>query len=174
VNQLAVMVITCVLVAVPAAALAADAPDAGPSTAAGAGVDGGTAFDLKFNMPEQANLQGGSELAAGVDPNAGEEIVHPGDMADLQAGFRKIGSVFQEGNGSGILQFNPYVMLLGREKTYHEITRVHDQFPGRLATDMLTTIALAAGSPYSTADATRFSTLALGFAFELFGPRCAH
>jgi hypothetical protein len=143
-------------------------------TALAASPDGGTVFDLAGDMDDNVNLQGGSELAAGVDPNAGQEIIHPGNMADLRAGLRKVGSAFQPGNGTVAVELNPFLILAARQMTYHEVTAIHDRWWGRLATDLDATVALAAGSPFAADDQSRFSTLGFGFAVELLGNRSVY
>ena len=149
-------------------AVAAQTADAGVADG-GAGV-----FDLAPDMEDNVNLQGGSELAAGVDPNAGQEIIHPGNMSDLQAGLRKVGSAFQPGNGAVALELNPYLLLASKNLSYHQITALHDKWYGHFATDLSTTIALAAGSPFSTDDQSRFSTAGFGVAMELLGNRSVY
>jgi hypothetical protein len=148
----------------------AQTADAGVRAAA----DGGTVFDLAVDADDNLNLQAGSELAAGIDPNAGQEIIHPGNMAGLQVGLRKVGSAFQPNNGTVALELNPYLILAARQMTYHDVTAVHDQWYGRFLTDLSTTIALAAGSPFSTDDQSRFSTAGFGVAVELLGNRSVY
>jgi hypothetical protein len=172
------IVLALLLVSTAAAAQTADAgvahagaADAGSASTA----DGGAGiFDLAVDMDDNVNLQGGSELAAGVDPNAGQEIVHPGNMSDLQAGLRKVGSAFQSGNGAVALELNPYLLLGAKDLSYHQLTALHDKWYGRFATDLSTTIALAAGSPFSTDDQSRFSTAGFGVAIELLGNRSVY
>jgi hypothetical protein len=137
-----------------------------------AGEPGGLGI-VPFTIDLDANLEGGSELAAGVDPNAGQQIVHPGNVSDPQAGLRALGSVFQQGSGSAAVQFNPFLTLWARDKVYHEVVRAREAAGGlgRFATDLAATLVLAAGSPYPGPDATRFSTLGLGLAWDLIGER---
>lgn len=145
----------------PAAALAADA-----------GALGAIPFTVGFD----ANLEGGSELAAGVDPNAGQQVVHPANVSDVQAGLRALGSVFQQSSGSVALQFNPFLTLWGRDKVYHEVVAARAAVGGlgRLLTDLAATLVLAAGSPFESLDNTRFSTLGLGLAWDLIGERSVY
>jgi len=107
-------------------------------------------------------------------PNAGQEIIHPGNMTDLQAGLRKVGSAFQSGNGAVALELNPYLLLAAKNQSYHQLTALHEQWYGRFATDLSTTIALAAGSPFAADDQARFSTAGFGVAVELLGNRSVY
>lgn len=125
---------------------------------------------LPLDVSSQDALAAGSEIGAGIDPNAGQEITRPSDIASLKTGLRTVGGVFQNGKGSAALQLNPFLLFYGREREYRAMVRARESLGLRWLEDLAVTAVLSAGTP-NGGDPSRFSTLGLGVTTELLGTR---
>lgn len=135
---------------------------------------GGTvsaAEPLPFDPAAKDALAAGSELGAGIDANAGQEITRPSDLGSLKAGLRTVGGVFQNGSGSAALQFNPLLTTYARTREYHELVARRENVAFRLLEDLAVTAVLSAGTPYAADDPSRFSTFGFGITTEALGAR---
>ncbi|WP_257458304.1 hypothetical protein [Archangium lipolyticum] len=116
-------------------------------------------------------LLGGSEVAAGLDPAAAGELIHPSNPNALMASLRSLGAPFQGGSTSVALQFNPYIVLKGNRETYQQFVDARTHLLTRVFQDSAVTLAALPGTPYEgiTYPMGRFGTLATGITAELLG-----
>jgi hypothetical protein len=155
-------------------------PDAGGAVSPDAGSVAGSSVFLR---PEQSpdsgtatldfpgQLRGGSEVAAGLDPTAAGELIHPSNPNALMASLRSLGAPFQGGSTSVALQFNPYVLVRGNRQSYQQFVEARTKVLDRVFQDSAVTLAAIPGTPYEglTFPAGRFGTLAAGISSELLG-----
>jgi hypothetical protein len=160
-----------VLAILPAAARAQSADGGPPSTPTGPADAGPLPFNYAEPLEAPA-LQGGSEVAAGLDPSAVGELVHPASPTDLKAAVRRLGGPFEGGKTSVAVQLNPYLAALGGGKPYESAVADRAAAYWRLLQDMAVTASVTPGTPFKgEGDLGHFTTLGFGAALELTGNR---
>jgi hypothetical protein len=120
-----------------------------------------------------ARLSAGSLVGAGIDETAPGEIIRPTTSASLLASLRKLGGIITEGKSSAAVQVNPYLLSLGGEVMYTQISQKRDKLGYRLLQDSTISLAVTPGTPaiVGTPSASRFTTVGLGASVELLGQR---
>jgi len=160
--------------ATPDAGVSSTAPDAGdPSVTAlwSPFPDAGT---VTAQLP--ADLNTGSEVAAGVDFAAAGEVVNPDTVKGFALSVREADAVFFTGKTSVAVQFNPYLLGRGSKRVYDEILADRDVLPLRLLQDMAVSVAVSPGTPYpgETFDTGRFATFGYGLTLDVLGARTVY
>lgn len=160
------------------APLAAPAAPLDGGTAAegseGGSLDAGLAYFLAAPVETPVpQLEGGGELAAGIDPAAVGDLIHPASLTDLKAALRRLGGPFEGGKTSVALQLNPYLVTAKSGKAYDVAVNDREHFYWRALQDSALSASVTPGGPFKDAetDQSHFTTMGFGATVELLGMR---